>query len=532
MSPQSARQKSDENKFRPLVLIILDGVGIAPATEGNAVTKAPTPFLEKIWDAYPHTSLQASQQHVGLPPGVKGNSEVGHTNLGAGRIIYQPLPRIDKAIQTGTFYRNRSLLKAFKHAKDHKSKLHAAVCFSDAGTHGTIAHLEALMELAVKEEFKQPLVIHAFTDGRDAPPTSASQYFERIDRAIEKHNSQAKTRIGYGTIMGRYYAMDRNETWDRTQKAYDALTQGKTEEVKNWQDALDITYKREETDEFIKPFIVKNDEFDSTIQDKDSFIFLNFRADRALQLTSALIQPKDEFDKFPREKIIDKLFFVGMTEYAKDFPSHVAFPKENLTMPFGRIIAEHGLRQLRIAESEKFPHVTYFFNGGRSIKFDGEDRIEVPSPSVATYDEKPEMSLFEVTEIVLEKIALKIYDFILINFANGDMVGHTGSLEASIKAMQAVDKCAEIITQATKSVGGACIITADHGNVEELLNLETGDMDTEHSINKVPFVFLPPARLTTKQVLQTGILGDVAPTMLGMMGVDRPSEMTGKNLMS
>lgn len=511
--------------FRPLVLIVLDGVGIAPASDSNAVTKAATPFMERVWDSYPHTFLHASEGHVGLPPGIKGNSEVGHMNLGSGRIVFQALPRINRAIKKGSFYQNQEFLNATAHVINNKSKLHTAVCLSDAGVHGTIDHLEALLEFLANQKFTQPVLIHAFTDGRDSPPKSASQYFERIDQAINK------TGIGtFATVTGRYYAMDRNEVWDRVEKAYNLLTQGTGNKADSWQNAVEAAYSRGETDEFITPTILTNTQTSSVINDNDAFIHLNFRTDRAIELTSALLQ--SEFPFFNRQIIINNLFFVGMTEYAKGLPQNVAFPKENIALPLGRVLAENDMRQLRIAESEKFPHVTYFFNGGRSIKFNGEDRVEVPSPDVPTYDQKPEMSLPKVTQILLEKLSLRIYDFIVVNFANGDMVGHTGVMDASIRAMEYIDNATQTIVKSVHALGGAVVITADHGNVEEMTNLKTGKIDTEHSLNPVPFIFIPPNKITTQQKLQSGILADITPTILKMMGLNKPEQMTGRCLVT
>ncbi len=511
----------EQPTFKPLVMIILDGIGIAPSSQGNAVTTANPPYLQKAWDSYPHTYLQASQQYVGLPPGIKGNSEVGHMNLGSGRVVFQELPRIDRAIEKNTFSSNQVLVKAFEHAKQNNSRLHAAVCWSDAGVHGTIAHLEALLDMAAKLEFKQQLIIHAFTDGRDSPPKSAEQYFNRISEKIKQ------TGVGViGTMMGRYYAMDRNESWDRIEKAYNALTSGQGITVNSWQEGLNQAYARNEIDEFIQPTVIANT--DSTVKPNDAFILLNFRADRAVELTSAFLLP--EFSYFKRSSVPANLYYVGMTEYAKGIPQNVAFPKENINLPFGRIISEAGMRQLRIAESEKFPHVTYFFNGGRSIKFDGEDRIEIPSPAVATYDMKPEMSAEEVTRVLLEKLSLRIYDFILVNFANGDMVGHTGVLEAGVKAISVVDSCVEKIVTEVNSVGGVAILTADHGNAEEMINQQTGEIDTEHSINPVPFIIVPPKALTTNLKLPSGVLADVSTTALSLLGLNKPSELSGENL--
>ena len=512
--------------FKPLVLIVLDGVGIAPTSAGNAVTKASTPFLEQVWDSHPHTMLYASGAHVGLPNAIKGNSEVGHMNMGSGRVVFQDLPRINRAIDRGAFANNQIILDAFSRAEKNKTTLHTAVCFSDAGVHGTINHLEALLALAQKIQFTRPLVIHAFTDGRDSPPRSAATFLTIIQDTIDE------TGMGIiGSIMGRYYAMDRNRVWDRVEKAYIALTEGSPHICGSWKQAIDEAYQRGENDEFINPTTISSEKFsDPCIKDGDSFIFLNYRSDRSIELTSAFILP--EFNLFPRKVYLENLHFVGMTQYAKAIPRNVAFPADDITMTLGRVLAENDQRQLRIAESEKFPHVTYFFNGGRSIKFQGEDRIEIASPNVPTYDLKPEMSLPLVTQTILNKISLRVYDFILINCANGDMVGHTGVFDAGIKAMITVDKAVEQIVSATQSIGGAVIITADHGNVEEMINLKTQKIDTEHSNNPVPFVFIPPRSVTNKLTLPQGALADVAPTVLSIMGINKPSEMTGKDLVS
>jgi 2,3-bisphosphoglycerate-independent phosphoglycerate mutase len=509
--------------FKPVVLIILDGVGIAQNSKGNAVKQAKTPFLESAWSSYPHTNLQASGRSVGLPDGVKGNSEVGHLNIGGGQIVYQDLPRIDQSIAIGSFCNNTEFLNAFQHAKKHNSRIHVALCFSNGKVHSSIDHLKAFLHCAKENNVKQPVIINAFTDGRDSPPKSAAIFLNQIDQIMHK------TGIGvYGSIIGRYFAMDRNQQWDRTRKAYNALTQGVGDKAMNWKTAIENAYKKGETDEFISPIIIQNPKVDPTVKDGDSFIFLNYRADRAIQIATAFVKP--DFNHFERPQYLNNLYFLGMTPYAKGIPEHVAFQKNKIDIPLGRQISESGKRQLRIAESEKFPHVTYFFNGGRSIKFEGEDRVEVPSPKVATYDLQPEMSLFEVTEIITQKIALNIYDFILLNIANGDMVGHTGNLEAGVLAMEVVDRCTQKIAKAATAFGGAALITADHGNIEEMINLESQQIDTEHSYNPVPFIFVPPKNFTQKVTLSSGILADISPTILKLMGITKPSSMVRQSL--
>ncbi|MEA3357142.1 MAG: 2,3-bisphosphoglycerate-independent phosphoglycerate mutase [Patescibacteria group bacterium] len=511
--------------FRPLVLAIMDGVGSAPNSPGNAVTKASTPFLEKAWAGYPHTLLHASGRHVGLPDGIKGNSEVGHTNIGAGGVVFQALPRINKAIKNKSFFNNQAFTQAIDHVTKHTSKLHVAICFSDAGVHGHLDHLEAFLTMLVNRKFNLPVIIHAFTDGRDSPPKSSESFFAKLEPLVSKHES-----FVYGSVIGRYYGMDRNEVWERVELAYDLLASGTGETASSWSEAINNAYQTVESDEFIKPTIIKSSNIDTTVHDNDAFVLLNYRADRAIELTSAFIL--SEFSHFNRKKIVQNLFYVGMTEYAKDLPRHIAFPSDDIDLPLGRIIEQEGFRQLRIAESEKFPHVTYFFNGGRAIKFRGEDRIEIPSPDVATYDQKPEMSAYELTDILLEKLSLRIYDFIVVNYANGDMVGHSGDLEATIKAMHAVDQCIDKLASAVTALGGAIIITADHGNAEELINLKTGGIDTEHSINPVPFIFITPRNISTKRSIRSGILADITPTILQIIGLDKPATMTGKNLLA
>lgn len=510
---------------KPIVLIVLDGVGIAPARPGNAVAKANTPFLERAWDSYPHTRLLASGDAVGLPIGVKGNSEVGHMNLGTGKIMYQDLPRINNAIVRGGFFHNEEFINAFKHVEANKSRLHVGVIFSDAGVHGTINHLEAFLETIRQNNFKEKLIIHAFTDGRDSPPKSAATFLTIIDQKITEAG------IGsFGSITGRYYAMDRNQMWDRVAKTYHALVSGEGYTAGSWKEAIDQAYARGETDEFIKPTLIKSENQQNPhIQNGDAFILLNYRSDRAIELTSAMTE--EVFPFFKRGPLPSRFYFVGMTQYAKRVPQHVAFPPETPSLTLGRILGENDHRQLRIAESEKFPHVTYFFNGGQSISYKGEDHMEIPSPKVATYDQKPEMSLPKVTEILLTKLSLHIYDFILVNFANGDMVGHTGIFDAGIKAMGTVDTAVSQVASAVQSLGGTTLITADHGNAEEMVNLQDGSVNTEHSSNPVPFILIPPRHIdTTTYTLEAGKLSDIAPTILKLLGMSPPEEMKGRSL--
>lgn len=533
---------------KPVVLIILDGWGIAPVGPGNAVAQAKTPNFTKFWTVYPHTQLTASGQAVGLPKGEKGNSETGHLNLGAGQIIFQDLPRIDMAIADGTFFENEVFKKAVEHTKKYSSSLHFLGLIGAGGVHSSLEHLIALLHFA-KNEKVDKVYLHLFTDGRDSPPNSSSIYLNQIEEVIKK--------IGVGkiaTLCGRYYAMDRDNHWERTKKAYDALTLGVGKETNYWQTAIQESYAQGKTDEFLEPVILDKE---GLIKDSDAVIFFNFRIDRPRQLTKAFVLPdfeklnpkKTSFDPyaeryglkiyeapkgtttFKREKVLKNLFFVTMTEYEKNLPVWVAFPPETVKLPLARLLAENGLRQLHIAESEKYPHVTVFFDGGREKPFVGEDWVEIPSPRVPTYDLKPEMAAYELTEQVLKRIKSNFYDFILVNFANPDMVGHTGVISAGIKACEAVDECLGKIVSCVLNLGGVCVITADHGNVEEMINLTTGEVDTEHSANPVPLIIVSREFNQGGRILPRGILADVAPTLLPFLGIEKPQLMTGRNLL-
>ena len=508
-------------KDAPLVLLILDGVGSFKPYKGNAVALADTPFLQHAWSAYPHTLLYASAEYVGLPANVKGNSEVGHTNIGAGRIVYQNLPRINKSIANGSFFSNKLLLDAINKALQGDKRIHLMGCLSDGDVHSSIYHLEAFLQLFSKYKSRGLNVfVHAFTDGRDSEPTSASRYFKMLDSWFKKYE------IGQlATIIGRQSAMDRNNLWDRTKKAYNLLTSCKGQVVDSWQTALQISYKEGKTDEFLLPFVIKSDK-DVCIKDGDVVIFFNIRPDRAVQLTKAFVEPG--FDSFVQEKRPKVSEFLTMVRYAKDLNVKVLFPPNDVVMPLGQVISLTDRRQLRLAESQKYPHVTYFFNGGVNILYKGEDRIRIPSPDVPTFDLKPEMSIYEVTEVFKSKINQNLYDFYVINFANGDMVGHTGNLQAGIKAMEHVDKCTSEVVKYTLAHNGTVIITADHGNVEEMINLKTGEPDTEHSIYPVPFIVV--RKDLKPMVLPMGKLADIAPTILYLMKIDIPSYFTGNVL--
>jgi len=507
---------------KPLVMIFMDGVGIAPPGPGNAVSLANTPNLDKLWPAFPHGSLYAAGLSVGLPHGVDGNSEVGHLNLGAGKVVLQELPRIDNSIENGAFYNNEILIRAFEKTKTNK--LHIIGLLGAGQVHASYGHLVALMEMVKKTKAKPDKVFyHIFTDGRDSPPQSANKLFDKLDDDLRSNHAG---RIA--SICGRYYAMDRDERWERTKKAYDMLVFGRGRTAKKWNEAIDNSYKDEKYDEYIEPCaIVEGGKPVGVIESGDSVIFFNYRADRAVELTRAF-----EDTEFPgwQRPILSDLMFVGMTNYEKGFPRIQAFPPEHIDNPLGRIVSANGLTQLRIAESEKFPHVTYFFNGGNQAQYPGEDRIEVPSPrDVATYDLKPEMSAIMVTEILLEKIRQNKYDVIIMNFANADMVGHTGVILSTIKGMEVIDKCIGKIFNEVVPKGGALIISSDHGNAEEMIDLQTGNVDTKHSTNPVPVIIAQ--RSLHPMELSVGILADVAPTALALIGIPKPPDMNGRNLL-
>jgi 2,3-bisphosphoglycerate-independent phosphoglycerate mutase len=505
------------------VLIIMDGFGLSDQKEGNAVYQARTPNLDRYWNEYPHVAIQASGLDVGLPAGQMGNSEVGHLNIGAGRIVYQEFTRISKAIEDGSFFTNKALLAAIDNVKKHGTKLHLMGLVSDGGVHSHIEHLYALVELAKRNGLQQ-VYIHCFTDGRDVPPTSGKSYIEALERKLEEYKFGK-----IATVMGRYYAMDRDKRWDRTQKAYDALVLGTGEFASSAVEAMEQSYKADVTDEFVRPTVVlENGKPVATIGPNDSIIFFNFRPDRARQLTRAFIQP--EFNEFPRGKGYFPVCFVSMTQYDETFTNiHVAYEPQTLTNTFGEYISKLGKKQLRIAETEKYAHVTFFFNGGVEYPNENEDRVLIPSPKVATYDMKPSMSAFEVTDEVERRIASGEYDVIILNYANCDMVGHTGVMEAAIEAVETVDKCVGRVVEAVRARGGKVIVTADHGNAEQMIDYETGEPHTAHTSNPVPFILIDDTRKDVT-LREGGRLADIIPTMLELMGLTKPEEMTGESL--
>ncbi|MFH1653050.1 MAG: 2,3-bisphosphoglycerate-independent phosphoglycerate mutase [Pseudomonadota bacterium] len=508
--------------LKPVVLIILDGWGYSEKSEGNAIRLAETPFWDEMWKKYPHTLIKTSGLAVGLPEGTMGNSEVGHLNIGAGRIVYQDFTRINKAIEDGSFYNNENLVDLMKKLKSNGGTLHLMGLCSDIGVHAHIGHLKALLKLAHDHGIDK-ILVHAFTDGRDSPPDSGFKYIERVQEMVDATDG---ARIA--TVMGRYYAMDRDTRWDRTEKAYRAIVSGEGLKFESAIDAVKDSYKREITDEFIEPSVMVEDGMPvSNVKDGDAVIFFNFRPDRARQLTKALAL--DDFDFFDRGEYHKLLEFICMTKYDPKLPLKTAFGEKILHNIFGEVLSSHNLKQLRIAETEKYAHVTFFFNGGEDKVFPGEERALIPSPrEVATYDLKPEMSAFEVTEEFLKRIDSGKYDVIVANFANGDMVGHTGFLEAAKKAVHTVDECLSKIVPEVLKMGGALLITADHGNSEEMFD-KKGSAMTAHSINPVPLIYV--ASGDRRELKDGGGLADIAPTMLGLLGIEKPAEMTGNSLL-
>ncbi len=501
---------------RPTMLMILDGYGINKETYGNAIAAADKPHLDRIFAEYPSTTLKACGLDVGLPEGQMGNSEVGHLNIGAGRIVYQDLTMITKSIEDGTFFENKAFLKAVEHVKKNGSTLHLLGLLSDGGVHSHINHLLALVDLAKKHGIEN-LCVHCFLDGRDVPPRCAQKYIDMLTDHFEK------TGIGtIGVVSGRYYAMDRDKRWDRVEKAYDAMTVGEGMHAASGREAVNAAYERDENDEFVLPTVVDGA---LPVNDGDAMIMFNFRPDRAREITRTFVDRN--FDGFARKKTVSDLCYICMTQYDAEMPDvTLAFPPETLHNTLGEYIASLGLSQLRIAETEKYAHVTFFFNGGVEAPNENEDRILVPSPKVATYDMQPEMSAPEVTAKVIEAIGTDKYDLIILNFANADMVGHTGVIDAAKKAIETLDKCVPQIVDAVLAKDGQILLTADHGNADVMLDKD-GNVVTAHSLNDVPFVHIANEPRSLKD---GGRLSDIAPTILKLMNLDIPAEMTGKPL--
>ncbi|MBQ7303184.1 MAG: 2,3-bisphosphoglycerate-independent phosphoglycerate mutase [Clostridia bacterium] len=503
---------------KPLTLIIMDGFGITPEVRGNAIDAANTPRLDKIFAENPFTTISASGLDVGLPDGQMGNSEVGHTNIGAGRVVYQMLVKISKSITDGDFFDNSALLGATQNCKTHNSALHLIGLLSDGGVHSHIEHLYGLLELAKKQGIEK-VYVHALMDGRDVSPVSGVDYMQQL---VDKMNELGVGKVA--TVMGRYYAMDRDFAWDRVEKAYAAMVYGEGTAAVCPVEAMKASYAADVTDEFVVPTVLDKD---GTIKPHDSVVFFNFRPDRARQITRTFVDP--DFDGFERKNGFFPLHYVCMTSYDATMPNvDVAFPPQELTMTMGEYVSACGLTQLRIAETQKYAHVTFFFNGGEEKTFAGEDRILIQSPDVPTFDLKPEMSAYEVCDAVVEQIKSGKYDVIILNFANCDMVGHTGIFEAAVAAVEAVDTCVGRVVDAVAEMGGVSLITADHGNADRMLADPEGDAPfTAHTTAPVPFCVVGyPCTLKESG----GRLADIAPTMLTILGKDKPDQMDGESL--
>ncbi len=506
----------------PAVLVILDGWGYRNSTDGNAISAAKTPVMDSLWHAYPHTLIRTSGKDVGLPEGQMGNSEVGHLNLGAGRVVPQELVRISDAVEDGSLLQNRALVEMCEAVRDRGGKLHLLGLCSEGGVHSHLLHLFGLLKLAKAQNISD-VCIHAITDGRDTKPTSGHQAIAKIQACIDE--------LGIGriaTLSGRYYAMDRDRRWDRVQKAYEVFTQDGPGDGRNAVEIVQDSYKQEIGDEFILPTRVAP----GAVAAGDGVIFFNFRPDRARQLTAAFVQP--DFDGFEREQIAP-LGFVTFTQYDPRFPVTVAFEPQSLTNILGEVVARHGLRQFRTAETEKYPHVTYFFNGGLEQPLEGEDRELIPSPMVATYDREPAMSASKVTDAACQALNQGVYSLIVMNYANPDMVGHTGNMEAAVTAIETVDRCLGRLLAAISQQGGTVLITADHGNAECMWD-EQGNPWTAHTTNSVPLIVVEgeglkiPGHGTEVQLREDGRLSDIAPTLLEILRLPKPVEMTGRSL--
>lgn len=537
---------------KPTALFILDGWGIGPNNPGNAIARARTPNMDRYWMSFPHTQLAASGEAVGLPHSQDGNTETGHLNIGAGSIVYQDLPRINMAIADGSFGNTPAFINAFNHVRQHGSRLHIMGLIGSGGVHSNIEHLYALLHLCKQQQI-QDVYLHGFTDGRDSPPTAGISYVQQV---VDKMNSLGVGQLA--SLMGRYYAMDRDKRWERIEKAYNALTVAASVCTLDPIAAMQEQYNQGITDEFIEPITICNqDGSKRVIQDNDAVIFFNYRIDRPRELTRAFVLAdfeqggtQESFDPytiryekthlahrtqtgptFQRQKVISNLYFVTMTRYEEGLPVDVGFPPQFVKNPICKTFAQHGLRQLRMAETEKEKFVTYYMNGQQDEMYPGEDRVIIPSKGAKSYDQVPEMSAREIGQEMINRIRQQEYDVIIANFANADMVAHTGNLEASIKACEILDEVIGNIVREIFHLGGTVLITADHGNAEELINNTTGEVDTEHSIYPVPFIIIGKQFMNRNQMLPTGILADVAPTMLSVMGLPKPETMTGRALL-
>jgi len=541
--------------IKPVVLLVLDGWGLAPPGPGNAISLSNLTHIPYFWQNYPHAMLDASGEAVGLPSGEDGNTETGHINIGAGRVVYQDLPRISMSISDGSFFTNDAFLAAQSYSQSHESAIHIMGLLSDSGVHASRNHLYALLTLFKNNQCVRPVYLHLFTDGRDSSPKAGLRFIREVELMLKK--------IGIGniaTIMGRYYAMDRDKRWERTALAYECLTEMISRRTKTAVAAIEESYEQNETDEFIKPTIIVDNEGNPypRISTHDAVIFFNYRIDRPRQLTRAFVlsdfethKISEDFDPyavkyhhkhiveeetdrpapFTRNIVLQDIFFVTMTEYEHNLPTVVAFPLQPIDMTLGRVLETMKVRQLRVSESEKERFVTYYFNGMHEVPFSQEDHLIIPSPKVATYDLKPEMSAFQITDRVLDRLVSDVYSFILINLANPDMVAHSGNITAAIRACQITDECVGKIARLVISLGGTCIVTADHGNVEEMLG-PNNEIDTEHSTFPVPFILINNRFEKRAISLPNGKLADIAPTILAHMDIPIPLEMTGKNLLA
>jgi 2,3-bisphosphoglycerate-independent phosphoglycerate mutase len=545
-----------EEEVKFVILIVLDGWGIAPPGPGNAISLANTINMNKLWRSYPHTQLLAFGEAVGLPSQEAGNTETGHLNLGAGKIVYQDLERINMSIADGSFFTNKTLLSAIEHAKSNNSNLHIMGLLGGGNVHSSSQHLHALIHMASVNKMDR-LFLHLFTDGRDSPPTAANSYIQQLNAVLKKE------KVGkIASVMGRYWGMDRDHRWDRTQKAYEALTMGIGKITTDIVKEIDNNYSQGITDEFIEPTLIADENGKPTVvKDNDAVIFFNYRIDRPRQLTHAFVatnfksEPKEDFDPykikyekthleketapvnedlFQRKNVLKNLVFVTMTKYSNTLVEEgaaPAFPPDIINMPLGRVVSLAGKRQLRLTESEKERFVTFYFNGLRESPFEGEEKTIVPSQKVPTYDQKPEMSAEEITQTLINRLSAGDLSFILVNFPNADMLGHTGNIGPAVKGIEKVDECIGRIANYVLAYNGAMLITADHGNAEEMINQKTGEIGTEHSTYPVPFICITKKFLGKNITLPTGILADVAPTVLSMLGITVPETMTGRNLL-
>lgn len=507
---------------KPVLLIILDGWGVSDCENGNAIARAKTVYFDGLLERYPNAHLETSGEAVGLPAGQMGNSEVGHLNIGAGRVVYQELTRISKAIRCGDFQDNPALVRAMGEAKQEGKALHLMGLLSDGGVHSHLDHLFALLDLAKAHGVGQ-VFVHILLDGRDVPPASALEYIQQLE------DKMADIQLGQiATVSGRYYTMDRDKRWERVEKGYRAMVAGEGPKACLAQEAVERAYDQKVTDEFVEPTVIVDGEGEPVglVKPEDVVIFYNFRADRARQISYAFTER--DFQEFDRPGGFLNLHFVCMTQYDLAIDAPVAFPPQDLENTLGEVISKAGLKQLRIAETEKYAHVTFFFNGGLEEPFPGEDRILVPSPKVATYNLKPEMSAYELSDTIVEKLAEDKYDFFVLNYANADMVGHTGQMDSAVQAIEALDRCLHQVVEAFMQKGGIILITADHGNAEEMVNQQTGKPQTAHSDNIVPVILVGDGLENVS--LHNGSLKDIAPTILELLGLPKPQEMEGESL--